>query len=178
MVPQSFLFLQQEGFLIQSCLTHGLTDLRTASVSDKGKFYTASFHLSIGLERLMKVILVIDYMANNALATPTTAQLKQHGHNLAQLFDTLMAMPVKSPPNPLSGISRTSIAYEILDLLSDFARASRYFNLDSLSAPQSQVDPLERWSAVFDRVLSDDVSKGGEKGRSSLFRTIHQYHPS
>ncbi|HQX50903.1 MAG TPA: hypothetical protein PLR25_13400 [Planctomycetaceae bacterium] len=86
------------------------------------------------------------------------------------MFDTLLAMQVVDAPNPLSGISRSSIAYEILDLLSDFARASRYFNLDSLSATQPQIDPLERWNKVFDRVLSSDVSE------KKIWRILEQAH--
>ena len=54
-----FLRLQQEAFLVGSCLAMGLTEIRAAHVGARGKFYTASFQLAIGLERLCKLTLIL-----------------------------------------------------------------------------------------------------------------------
>ncbi len=86
--PPSFLLLQQEGHLISSCLTNGLTELRAANVHNKGAFYSALFNLSVGIERLLKAIVIIEHMLNNNLSVPNKRQLKRYGHNIVELYDT------------------------------------------------------------------------------------------
>src|SRR5258708_2646489 len=63
------------GYLFHSCLTQGLAALRNANLHEIEQYYTPFFQLSIGLERLMKVIVIIDHAARNALSLPTTAIL-------------------------------------------------------------------------------------------------------
>lgn len=158
-VQPSFLLLQQEGFLIQSCLTLGLSHLRSSNVSEKGNFYSASFQLSIGLERLMKSILVIDHMVRNKMSTPTIKEMKKKGHKLTVLFDAVGDLQLPSGPNPVAAFPRTGTAFEILTLLGDFAEKTRYFNLDSLSESQSVDDPLLRWNIIYSKILAEDVSE-------------------
>lgn len=157
-VEPSYLLLQQEGFLIQSCITLGLSDLRSANVSDKGKFYSASFHLSIGLERLMKASLIIDHMLSHNMSAPTIKEMKKKGHNLTELFDSVGSLQLSTGANPVPSFPRTGTAYDILTLLSDFAQNTRYFNLNSLSESQMVDDPLIRWATVYSKILSEDVT--------------------
>ena len=79
--PESFLLLQQEGYLISSCLSNGLTELRAANVHNKGAFYSSLFNISVGTERLLKAIIIIDHMLRNDLAPPTRRELKGYGLN-------------------------------------------------------------------------------------------------
>lgn len=79
------ILLQQEGHLFHSCLTVGLTALMTANLDRKGDFYSAFFQLSIGLERAMKVVIIIEHMATNQLKAPTKSQIQSYGHDLIQL---------------------------------------------------------------------------------------------
>ncbi len=67
MFSKTFKLLQQEAFLARSSLLAGLDELLRANVieTDKGRFYGAFFLLSIGLERLMKLLIVCHHMANN-----------------------------------------------------------------------------------------------------------------
>ena len=55
----SYIWLEQEGYLISSCLSMGLTELRKADVYNKGAFYSSFFNLSVGLERLLKSIIIL-----------------------------------------------------------------------------------------------------------------------
>jgi len=158
-VQPSYLLLQQEGFLIQSCLTLGLSHLRSANVSEKGNFYSASFQLSIGLERLMKAILIIDHMIKNNMSAPTIKEMKKKGHKLAVLFDAVGELQIHSGPNPVSSFPRTGTAFEILTLLGDFADNTRYFNLNSLSQSQTVDDPLLRWSIIYSKILTEDITE-------------------
>lgn len=81
--------LQQEGFLAQACLCNGLTALRQANLGDsKGRFYSAFFELSIGLERVLKLVLILDHMARQQLQPPDTKTVKNYGHKLSALFNS------------------------------------------------------------------------------------------
>jgi hypothetical protein len=154
---ETFLLLQQEGYLIQSSLLSGLQHLRNARLDTKGEFYTALFQLSIGLERLMKATFVINYMRENQLETPSNRELREFGHGLVKLFDHLSSINVPSRQNPLKTIVSGSIERMILAVLDEFASGSRYYNLDKLVAISKSRDPLEEWNSVIERILVDDV---------------------
>jgi len=155
----SFLLLQQEGYLISSCLATGLTELRVANVHNKGAFYSALFNLSVGMERLLKSIIIMEHMLNNNLASPTKKQLKNYGHNIAELYDTAFTI-ANNHGIPLPSRAEIDIInQDILTLLGDFAQTTRYHNLDSLNTSQTKKDPLIHWSEIILSILSKDVSK-------------------
>lgn len=155
--PPSFILLQQEGYLISSCLSTGLTELRNAHVHNKGAFYTALFNLSVGFERLLKAIVIIDHMLNHSLTVPSKKQLQAYGHNIIELYDTCESISAKRQSIVPGRSKLNSIDQELLQLLSDFARTTRYHNLDSLSASQSGLDPLAHWGRLILAILSEDV---------------------
>lgn len=153
----TFLLLQQEGYLIHSSVTSGLTALRNAHIGDKGLYYTGFFQLSIGLERIMKAVVILDHMASNELAPPTPKVLKDHGHKLLPLFESIREIAVAQGAHPLQAVQAGSIEYDILEHLSAFANGARYFNLDALASGQAEGDPLSNWSGILARVLHEDV---------------------
>ena len=155
--PPSFLLLQQEAFLIRSCLATGLTELRSANVHNKGAFYSALFNLSVGIERLLKAIIIMEHMLQNSLSVPTKKQLKGYGHNITELYDECVKISNTHSGHLPSRNSIHSINQELIGLLSDFAQATRYHNLDALSAQQSGKDPLEHWSEIILLILALDV---------------------
>lgn len=157
--PPSFLLLQQEGYLISSSLTNGLTELRSAHVHNKGAFYTSLFNLSVGFERLLKAIVIIDHMLNHQLAVPTKKQLQARGHNIVDLYDECERIGLsRKAPIPRRP-QLDAIDNEFLQLLSDFARATRYHNLDALSASHTSPDPLVRLNQLILAILAQDVPK-------------------
>ncbi len=157
--PPSFILLEQEGFLISSCLGRGLTDLRSAHVHNKGAFYSSLFNLSIGMERLLKALVIIEHIATNNLSVPTKNKLKSYGHNIQELYDQCVkianarsvAVPDRHSLNP--------IQKEIISLLSDFAQTTRYFNLDGLNPSHVGRDPLDHWGQIVTAILEKDVPK-------------------
>lgn len=156
--PESFHYLSQEGHLISSCLSIGLTNLRAANVHEKGRFYTGLFNLSIGLERLLKSIIIIEHMANNNLACPSKKQMKSYGHNIEDLYNSCHTISqAHDPILPLNKL--TDLQQEMLSSLSDFAMGTRYFNLDSLSSGKNGVDPIEHWGDILMRIWQSDVTK-------------------
>ena len=61
MTPTPFLLLQNEGYLMQGCFKSSLKNLRQAQNGERGQFYSACFNYAIGLERLLKVLLLLDH---------------------------------------------------------------------------------------------------------------------
>ncbi|MBI2472441.1 MAG: hypothetical protein HYV59_14570 [Planctomycetes bacterium] len=157
--PGSFLLLQQEGYLIESCLTSGLTNLRKAHVHNKGGFYSALFNLSIGIERLLKAILIIDHMLQNNLSSPSKKQLKGYGHRLIDLYNSVFGVANREGVAVADFDSLDSINQNILNLLSNFAQSTRYYNLDSLDSRQLCKDPLSHWGEIIFAILNQDVSE-------------------
>jgi hypothetical protein len=157
--PASFILLQQEGYLIRSCLTSGLTQLRAANVHNKGAFYGALFNLSIGLERLMKAIVIMDFMIKNDLRVPSKAQLKAFGHDIVSLYDSCITISNQEATKlPVRGSLETT-TNEILILLNDFAQTTRYHNLDALSSAQRGKDPLNHWNEIIIEILKTDAPR-------------------
>ena len=148
----SFRLLQQEGSLVHSCLCAGFTTLRSADPGRKGTYYSAFFQLSIGIERLMKLVFIIERMASSNLVPPPRSSLKELGHNLTSTWQNLRELRPEIPE-----LEAGSIESELLTFLSDFARSTRYFNLDALSRGTSATDPLASYNTLFVRVLQEDV---------------------
>ncbi len=147
--PPSFTFLQQEGHLLSSCLSAGLTELRVADVHNKGAIYSSLFNLSIGIERLLKAIIIIEHMLDNNLSVPTKKQLREDGHNINALYDMCESIAIKHSVQLQKRISLNNINQNILNLLSDFANTTRYHNLNSLGQSQTNKDPLEHWGEIM-----------------------------
>jgi hypothetical protein len=157
--PESFLVLHQEGYLIRTSLAQGFTLLRSANLGEKGHYYGAFFGLSIGLERLLKVIVILDYMARNNLVPPNRSTLRKYGHDLVALFSSARAIPTTRSPHPLDTVAPGSIEEDIVTHLSNFGEAcGRYANLDALVSGISQADPLVAWKSIVERILDQDVA--------------------
>ena len=155
---ESYVSLQREGHLFRSCIGLGMSALAASHAGDVGSYYTAFFQLSIGMERAMKVILIAEYMAANALQRPTTTVLKAHGHKLVDLVAAMRRVAGDSAQHPYASLQSGSIEHDVLEHLSDFATGARYFNLDHSATPtQLDQDPLVRWNGILRRLLNEDV---------------------
>ena len=153
-LPRTFLLLQQEGHLIHSALTNGLTALSRANVHDKGNCYAAFFQLSIGMERLMKAALFADYLVSNDDSPPPN--LRSKGHDLERMLDDLQTMGSPAAER-FRGLARKgTIGRDILHFLNCFGRRTRYFNLDGLTS-SSDLDPLQSWNRLMSRILTEEV---------------------
>ena len=171
-LPPSFMLLQQEGYLLSRCLSIGLTELRNARVQNQGAFYTALFNLSVGTERLLKSIIIIDHMINNNLDVPSKKEIKQYGHNITELYDACEKISGSRNTPIIERNQLDLVDNEILNLLSDFARITRYHNLDALSSSQVREDPLSQWNKILLAILDKDVSKSQKEKILSQARMI------
>ena len=154
---RSFLLLQHEGYLFRSALLTGLNSLRNANVSDPGNFYTAFFQLSIGIERVLKSTLVVDHIARMAVPL-SNEELRHFKHDIESLIQAVAAIPGRECSNPLLVLESSSVETELISFLAEFAKTTRYYNLDTLSAGRPSADPLPRWNALLQRLVRENVS--------------------
>src|SRR4051812_27168648 len=118
--------IRREAALVRHLVGSGATALGRASYADKmGEYYTAFFGLSVGLERLAKLILVADFSISNGGVMPTEKIVRQYGHELANLMDIVSDLVPKHSlkldyPRPADPIST-----KIVECLDSFADASR-----------------------------------------------------
>ena len=78
----------REAALVRHLVGSGATALGRANYADNiGEYYTAFFGLSVGVERLAKLILVADYAISNGGQMPGQAVVRKFGHKLVELTD-------------------------------------------------------------------------------------------
>ena len=161
MFGEKFVLLQQEGFLTQSSLCQGLTNLRKANMGDKekGLFYSAFFQLSVGIERLMKLTILLDYMLENELSVMTDKQLKnQYGHKIKDLYSAIKTIAIRHEIS-VDDFYNDGIELDIINFMHEFALTARYYNLSKLGGGSNTKDPLsEWWNIIYDLYL-DEVTE-------------------
>ncbi|MGN1083415.1 MAG: hypothetical protein ACI4QX_00295 [Lachnospiraceae bacterium] len=108
----------EECGLTSALLKSGLHSLRRSSVFDKGGFYRAFFELSIAIERLLKIIIIMEYRSCNGGEFPLANNVNIVGHKLVELWSLAKL-------EDLEGIHQ-----RILVFLDEFAGYTRYYNLD------------------------------------------------
>lgn len=167
----TWFLLQQEGLLAQACLCNGLTALRRANLGDKkGLFYSAFFELSIGFERTMKLVLILDHMARNHLTPPDSKTVEGYGHKLIPLFDAMKTVCTTRAVNALQGFQADSLPMEILIFLDHFAHTGgRYSNINKLTGHkhQAMADPIVQWGKIANRILQKHATRK-ERQRAEL----------
>lgn len=159
--PTWFL-LEQEGLLAQACLCNGLTALRRANLGDKkGLFYSAFFELSIGFERVLKLILILDHMARNQLVPPDSKTVEDYGHKLCSLFDAAKGACAAHGATALDAFQPNSLPIAILGFLDDFAHpGGRYSNINKLTGHkhQTMADPIAQWGEIANRIMREHAT--------------------
>ena len=139
----------RETMLVRHLLGSGATSLGRASYGDQmGEYYTAFFGLTVGLERLAKLILVVDHAISNGGTMPEEKVIKRYAHKLVSLLDAVAEIEVKHGLKLKYNRPTDPISAKIVDLLDAFADATRgrYANFASLGDPNlSREEPIKRW---------------------------------
>ncbi|WP_243294127.1 hypothetical protein [Geothrix mesophila] len=156
----TFHVLEHEGLLAQACLCNGLTALRHANLGDgqKGLFYSAFFELSIGFERMMKLIVILDYMGRHDLRPPPKKDIEGLGHKLINLFAVAKKIGLSLGIDALDQHGPLSVSYRTMVFLNDFAHTDgRYSNINHLIGKPSSscADPLRAWGELAQGILRD-----------------------
>jgi hypothetical protein len=149
---------------MQGCFKSSLKILRQAQTGERGQFYSACFNYAIGLERLLKVLLLLDHW-HRERKFPDFDTLKQYGgksgHNLERLYESARNLFTPYEVEWKPAYEPDAINRDLLGFLADFANGSRYFNLNTLAGAPKSEDPIRRWEKLLYRVNAQDVP--GEK---------------
>jgi hypothetical protein len=157
MYSRTFLLLQNEGYLLQGCLRSALVTLLKSSSAERGPLYAALFNYSIGLERLLKLSLILDHCIANKGALPTHAQIKAYGHDIGTLYTAAKEVAERFHVEIPEAIQCDELDESLIELLADFATSGRYFNLDALTGGGKSADPLPEWGRILAKVYERDV---------------------
>lgn len=160
------LALLREAGIAGSSLSAGLAGLRRANYAEPGTYSHAFFSFSIGLERMLKLIYILDHLIEHQ-DFPSDSDLRTIGHDVARLFEHSDEVKTRrglsSGPTP---IGPDSIEIQIVRFMSRFAKGTRYYNLDFLTrgkASKNAVDPIKDWiETVGEMVLEKHFTKRRE----------------
>lgn len=133
----------------------GYTNLRKYNFGETGYFYSSMSLITIGLERLMKLIVIYDHRINYG-KFPSNNELKsEYGHKLHNLFSKSIDINSnRKYRNDCDALKEDSIYASIITFLSDFAEKARYYNLDCLTGKkQNNLEPLKRWEKQINSII-------------------------
>ncbi|WP_099063755.1 hypothetical protein [Serratia sp. BW106] len=141
--------LGREASLVRHLIGSGATAIGRANYADKlGEYYTAFFGLSVGLERLSKLILVTHYAIENRGRMPNEQVVRKFGHKLIDLTNEVENISEKMQLSLRYSRPTQEIPQKILECLDSFAdaRRGRYANFSSLDNPNLTGDePINKW---------------------------------
>lgn len=143
-IESELIYFINESTFTGELLCDGLTALGKVQFPSKSELFHAFTSLSLGLERLGKMIIIIDYLIENG-TLPQAGYLKCIGHNLEKISKRVILLKRKYDfnLNYLQDLD-SSIHQEIIRELSDFGTGDRYSNLNTLLGQPTQ-DPIQRW---------------------------------
>ncbi|MDR3522084.1 MAG: hypothetical protein P4L54_10790 [Acidocella sp.] len=172
---REFRMMAQEGHLASASLLAGFEALTKLNYDKPGTVYLSLFHLATGLERILKIAFVLDYKAKNRLASPSDRQLKELGHSITDIYTTLHT--IAGTYSITNGwFTEHTEHCEVLRTLSEFARFSRYYNLDQLVSGRDSPDPLTRWFSVHMKIAYATISKAQLNGIMERARNHCEAH--
>ncbi|MDI3420866.1 hypothetical protein [Streptomyces luteolus] len=146
--------LSHEAGLASYSLRGGLASLRKANYADPQLYYGGFFQYTIGLERVMKLALIVDYIVQNGRFPSDRQFAKKYGHGLTELLAGITDVRNRLAPSarvwelPDADLTNAAISF-----LSDFAIRARYYNIDVLTGKAKTQDPVERWFSEVGRLL-------------------------
>lgn len=150
--------MAQEGHLASTSLLAGFEALTKIDYDKPGTVYSTLFQLATGLERIMKIAVILDHKVRNDLANPSVAELRRLGHSITDLYAAIRR--AAEPSSPTDGWFEVETKQgELLATLSEFARGSRYYNIDQLGSGRDSPDPLTRWFGVHMQIADDTLSR-------------------
>jgi hypothetical protein len=146
-----------------------------------GEYYTAFFGLSVGIERLAKLILIADHAITNRGALPDQNVVRRFGHDLKRLCEKADKIAAKHGFSLTNPKPTDPICWAAIDCLDSFADAAkgRYANFEAIGNPafDPAAEPVNKWWAdvvepILDRHYRGRAAERGVKQRAAMFETI------
>ena len=141
-----------EGELTDTMLLLGLDCLRRANIYQKGLYYQAFYSLGVGIERLLKLIIITKYRVDNGGDFPDNSYVRKYGHDIYKMIEQVK-------PDLLED----DVSCLVIKFLSDFSKTTRYYNLDSITGCGiNKLNPLSEWKKIEEVIISKYVRKKKE----------------
>lgn len=170
--------LGREAALAAEQLASGATLLGKANHAQNGLYLQAFFGLSIGLERVAKLVAVADYAIENHGRFPNNNDLKNRfGHDIDVLLNYCDKISIKwRNGKDYSDRPNLLIHKGIVETLTEFARLSRYYNLDLIIGREAQQfpEPIGAWwKRVGEPILQKHYTKRQREKDKEQGKFIH-----
>lgn len=169
---KKFGYLAQEAHLAKNSILSAFDLLLKANyyAALDGYFYSSFFQLTIGLERLMKLAVVSDYMLKHSLDSPSEKYLRGFGHELDTLYEKMSAFSVAYGGQQVVMPAADTVDFELLKFLAKFAKTARYYNLNQLGSDTGAKAPLHEWALICEDAYEQyTASSIRERGSMKLF---------
>ena len=142
--------LGREAALAAEQLASGATLLGKANHAQKGLYLQAFFGLSIGLERVAKLVAVADFAIEKHGRFPNNNDLKnKFGHDIDVLLNYCDQLSIKwRNGQNYSERPNLPIHKGIVETLTEFATTSRYYNLNFIVGREAKKIPEPDWRVV------------------------------
>lgn len=149
--------LTSEAGLIEWLLYSGLTLTRNSNEAPKGKTCAGFYNLSIGIERLCKLIIITDHMANNNLKPPSKSEIKSYSHDITKLLSHIINNCTSVISDKISKNYNNKTTNKLVVLLSEFGSTTRYQNINEFSSNDKTTDPLIKWQAILEDIYKEEI---------------------
>lgn len=158
-LPPSWRPFMREADIARMCFATGLNSLAKANHMQAGFYTQAFFNISTGLERLLKLIFLIDFALAHGGSFPTEGVLRNRfGHDLEKLFEEALTIRRRLQDAGETftwDLVESDIARRIIKVLSEFAQSTRYYNVDYLvGARRIGRDPIQAWAVDVGEYLA------------------------
>ncbi len=150
--------LKRECVLVRGLLRSGITALNKATSHHLEEYYLAFFNLSIGIERLSKLVLIVDYKIRKN-GFPSEKEIRKYNHDISALLKEVFAIAKYHDLQLLYLYKNCIISDAIISCLNSFADAQegRYANIQALDKQDSstEFEPIRRWIEEVDKLILD-----------------------
>jgi len=141
------ILLRREASLAAMSIGVGLTHIGEYDYTQTGFFHSGMFSLCVGLERVLKLILIDDHRLRNKGKFPPNQILRRHSHKLSDLLQRAEQIADCHGLKIDKELLQDELTERVIRFLTDYATTARYYNLDTITGrPQSGMEPLMRWN--------------------------------
>ena len=173
-MTKAFNLINSECQFTQEIINIGITQIRKADCQKRGLYYQAFTCLSVGLERLMKLILVTQtYKDENRFLSEE--ELKGIGHKISDLYSRCREIGIQY--NIRGNFSENDELYnKIIHILSEFAETghdNRYYNLNYVSRANDEdfilpKDAIHKWYDEIDGFIYNNKISAKVKEKTEI----------
>ncbi len=169
---------------MQGCFKSALNGLLTIRNAQPGPIYAAFFNYAIGLERLLKILLLLDKWHSDRKFL-TDDELKKKKHGVENLYNEARALFAKYSLSWDPNYGPDPINSDFLRFIAGFANGNRYYNLDVLvgALHKHTENPIFAWQQLFYRAYAADhptagaiTTKADEPDDSMSIADLAQHH--